>query len=71
MPENLADVHFVARLLDGIDVYDDDIVHRQVINDAMISTSLLSSVTPENLAEVHFVARLLDGLADATAIVIE
>ena len=55
----------------SIDVDDDDIVHHQVINDAMISTRLLFSVTPENLAEVHFVARSLDGLTDATAIGIE
>eukprot|EP00957_Ditylum_brightwellii_P053758 4072643-Ditylum_brightwellii.AAC.1 len=34
-----------------IDVNDDDIVHHQVINETMISTRLLSSITPENLAK--------------------
>eukprot|EP00957_Ditylum_brightwellii_P156442 11906417-Ditylum_brightwellii.AAC.1 len=46
----------------AIDVDDDDIVHHQVINDAMISTRSFSSIMPENLAKVHFVARSLDGI---------
>eukprot|EP00957_Ditylum_brightwellii_P070174 5331016-Ditylum_brightwellii.AAC.1 len=68
--EAFLNLHNRATADRAIDVDDDDIVHHQVINDAMISTRLLFSVTPENLAEVHFVARLLDGLTDATTIII-